>query len=194
MAGRTAELAVMGADNMTSAGSTDLMHANEVARTLIFSCGLSPVIGPVSISTTNVGMREFDSTGKLGDMTPEMASLGLREMQRVLKAAEAKAYFGLVTNWELLEAMVEHLITNVDNILTLCVLHSPPLFSLHVCGRAASRTACFVLYHAGTRTFRPLYNHWVPPTRGYKLRHESAMYWAPQLTRRAGYADHSWRQ
>jgi hypothetical protein len=136
LGGRIGEMTVMGAANMTTCGSSDMMHANALARTMIFKFGWSPVVGPVNIVDENEDMPSGQSEALLGNMSPTMAAAGLREMERLMKAAEAKAYFGLVCNWELLSAMVDALMTKESHVLKLCVLSSTTL-------RCSCRTFCY---------------------------------------------------
>jgi ATP-dependent Zn protease len=144
MAGRVGEMAVLGAANVTTAGAPDLTLANQLARTMVFRCGWSPAVGPVTLEDDRGGMLGVKKAPLLGDMTPDMAAAALREMQRALRAAEAKAYWGLVNNWELLHAMADALLEADYYTLTLCApvpharacLHSAGIPRGHATARA----------------------------------------------------------
>ena len=135
LAGRVAETAVFGAANISSAGAADIMHANHIAREMIFKCGWSDTIGPVSIMDDNRTLRSAAET-LVGDMSPQMAVTGMHEIQRLLAACEAKAYFGIVCNWRLLQAMADHILTNKDRELRRCVFLSALALSRHGFGGA----------------------------------------------------------
>lgn len=121
MAGRVAESAVMGAGNITTAGAGDLQQANDIARDMVFKCGWSLRLGPVNLADDDeVGLDGSPGETRLGDMSPMMASVGLEEMAEMLRRAEAKAYFGLVLNWELLNAMVDRMLQNQPYALSRC--------------------------------------------------------------------------
>ena len=117
MAGRVAEVAVLGAGNVSTAGSADLALANQLCRQMIFECGWSPTVGPFSVQVANSDELSGAFETQMGDMSPEMAAEGLMEMQKMLRVAEAKAYFGLVCNWELLNAMVDRVLDKDDYVL-----------------------------------------------------------------------------
>jgi Peptidase family M41 len=130
MAGRVAETAVMGAANMTTAGAGDLQQASDVARDMVFKCGWSLSLGPVNLGDDDdADMLGGTGEMRLGDMSPQMAGAGLADMGHMLRAAEAKAYFALVMNWELLQAMVNRLMTQEPHALSRCGL--PACFALH---------------------------------------------------------------
>jgi cell division protease FtsH len=121
LAGRVAETAVMGAANMTTAGAADLEQASDLARDMVFKCGWSLTLGPVNLGDDDdVDMLGGGGESRLGDMSPLMASAGLSDMAKMLRSAEAKAYFALVMNWELLKAMVDKIMTNEPHTLSRC--------------------------------------------------------------------------
>lgn len=123
MAGRVAESAVMGAGNITTAGAGDLQQASDLARDMVFKCGWSMRLGPINLADDDeVGLSGGPGETRLGDMSPMMASAGLEEMAEMLRRAEAKAYFGLVLNWELLAAMVDRMLEAPPHTLSRCVL------------------------------------------------------------------------
>jgi cell division protease FtsH len=108
----------MGAANITTAGASDLDQAVSLARDMIFKCGWSPTLGPINIADENEDFLSGQHDTRLGDMTPQMAGAAMLEIQQMMKAAEAKAYFGLVCNWELLQAMVDHLMESPSHTLS----------------------------------------------------------------------------
>jgi cell division protease FtsH len=113
LAGRVAETALFGAANITVAGSADVMHANLIAREMVFKCGWSERLGPINIVDSNLGMASYGEA-PVGDMSAAMATEGLKEIQNILASCEAKAYFGLVCNWKLLESMVDFMVNHPE--------------------------------------------------------------------------------
>lgn len=148
LAGRVAEVAVMGAANMTTAGAADLEQASDLARDMVFKCGWSLSLGPVNLGDDDdVDMLGGGGESRLGDMSPMMASAGLADMAEMLRSAEAKAYFALVMNWELLKAMVDKLMINEPHALSRCVhctaIPVVPQSACFVCSdRYSSRKHC----------------------------------------------------
>lgn len=121
MAGRVAEVAVMGAANMTTAGAGDIEQASDLARDMVFKCGWSLNLGPVNLGDDDdVDMLGGETETRLADISPMMASAGLADMAEMLRCAEAKAYFALVMNWELLNAMVDKIMSNEPHCLSRC--------------------------------------------------------------------------
>jgi cell division protease FtsH len=116
LAGRVAESALFGASNITIAGSADIMHANYLAREMVYKCGWSDKLGPVNVVDSNLDLRTY-GVAPVGDMGVAMATAGLGEIQKILAACEAKAYFGLVCNWHLLEAMVDFIMNDPETTL-----------------------------------------------------------------------------
>lgn len=117
LAGRVAEQAVMGAANMTTAGANDLRSANALAREMIFRCGWSKRLGPINITDESIDYLAASTTRKMANMSPAMASAALTEIEAILAAAEAKAFFGLVANWEVLQALVDRIMEKDNHVL-----------------------------------------------------------------------------
>ena len=117
MAGRVAENTALGNANLTTAGAADVMLCNTLCRAMIFQCAWSPTIGPVSVADTNEDMLSGATEALLGDMSPQTASSAMAEMQHMMRSAEAKAYYGLLTNWKLFGAMVDAILAQPDYTL-----------------------------------------------------------------------------
>ncbi|KAK9861664.1 hypothetical protein WJX84_001635 [Apatococcus fuscideae] len=109
MAGRCAEKLVLGAGNVSTAGSGDIETANYIAREMIFRCGFSKRLGPVALMDNNQEFINRDGTHALSNMSTEIAAIATQEIQELLQAAEAKAYYGLAVNYKALEALVRTL-------------------------------------------------------------------------------------
>lgn len=131
LAGRVAEAVVMGSAHVSTLGSADIMLAHSMVRVMLFSTGWSEMLGPVTIMDTNEGMSSSVTQGMLADMTPAMAAGGYAEFETRIRAAEAKAYFGIVTNWGLLQALTEALQAETSGILTLCAARSAACACAH---------------------------------------------------------------
>ncbi|KAG1666581.1 hypothetical protein FOA52_000548 [Chlamydomonas sp. UWO 241] len=123
LAGRCAEKLVLGESEVTSLGSTDVYHANMIAREMILSFGLGRKTGPAAlmhVTSTAVDDGSFlktpDSANPseeyfhhAAEMSTEQARVALAEVLELLEAAEAKAYYGLAINWVPLQALVDAL-------------------------------------------------------------------------------------
>ncbi|KAI7835886.1 hypothetical protein COHA_010231 [Chlorella ohadii] len=108
MAGRCAERLVLGEGNVSTAGSSDLATANRIAREMIFRCGFSKRLGPVSLMTNEE--TYLKSAGRaVANISTELAVIAYEEVEELVEAAEAKAYYGLATNYNALTALAKEL-------------------------------------------------------------------------------------
>ncbi|KAL4452773.1 hypothetical protein ABPG75_008435 [Micractinium tetrahymenae] len=82
MAGRCAERLVLGEGNVSTAGAADLEHANNIAREMVFRCGFSKRLGPVSLmdnEETYLGNRGH----AIADLSTELAMIAYEEIEEV---------------------------------------------------------------------------------------------------------------
>ena len=107
----------MGAANITSAGGNDLRSANELAREMIFKCGWSKRLGPMSIMDDEVDYLSRGTPQLMANIGPQTAATAIVEIEELLAAAEAKAFFGLVQNWEVLRDMIESIMERDNHVL-----------------------------------------------------------------------------
>ncbi|KAG1670583.1 hypothetical protein FOA52_012156 [Chlamydomonas sp. UWO 241] len=123
LGGACAEKLVMGQEGVTSLGAADTFQANVIAREMILSMGMGAIMGPVDLMHTTaasadsgVMTRTVDDTAPpdgydfhATDMSTEQARIGMAEIISLLEAGEAKAYYGLATNWRPLLALADAL-------------------------------------------------------------------------------------
>lgn len=114
MAGRCAERLILGEDNISTAGGTDIESANNIAREMVYRCGFGKRIGPLSFmdSAPQKFLKNggIDSTQPTIPISKSMGLLALQDMEDMMEAAECKAYYGLVSNYKALQALTEALI------------------------------------------------------------------------------------
>lgn len=111
MAGRCAERMLMGDNYISSAGSPDLEEANIIVREMIFRCGFSKKLGPVSLmDTEEYFLAEKHKSTPVAAISTELARMAFKECRELLEAAEAKAYYGLAMNYKAMEVLVEQLL------------------------------------------------------------------------------------
>ena len=111
LAGRCAERLLLGDANISTAGASDLNTANAVAKEMIYRCGFSKHLGPVAlIDAEDDYIANTFETSTVGNVSTDIARLAFEECRSLLDAAEAKAYYGLATNFPALEALIEVLI------------------------------------------------------------------------------------
>ena len=80
---RCAEKLVLGAGNVSTAGSGDIETANYIAREMIFRCGFSKRLGPVALMDNNQEFINRDGTHALSNMSTEIAAIATQEIQEV---------------------------------------------------------------------------------------------------------------
>ncbi|PSC74371.1 ATP-dependent zinc metalloprotease chloroplastic [Micractinium conductrix] len=108
MAGRCAERLVLGEANVSTAGAADLEGANHIAREMVFRCGFSKRLGPVSLMDNEE--TYLGNQGRtIADLSTELAMIAYEEVEELVEAAEAKAYYGLATNYAALAALANTL-------------------------------------------------------------------------------------
>lgn len=74
MAGRCAEKMVMGESSISSAGAPDMETANIIAREMIYRCGFSKKLGPVSLmDSQDYYLSEQHGSQPVASISPELA-------------------------------------------------------------------------------------------------------------------------
>mmetsp|Transcript_28408 Transcript_28408/g.50750 ORF Transcript_28408/g.50750 Transcript_28408/m.50750 type:complete len:912 (-) Transcript_28408:144-2879(-) len=111
MAGRVAERTLLGEDYISTAGANDLEVANDVAREMIFRCGFSRRLGPVSLMDDEEVYLNRHETRMVANLSVEMGAIAQQEIRDLLDGAEAKAYYALVSNYKALKVLVETMYT-----------------------------------------------------------------------------------
>lgn len=113
MAGRCAERLILGDSYISTAGASDINQANYIAREMIYRCGFSKRLGPISLmDNDDYLMAEAHKTRPVANISTAMARIAFDECREILDAAEAKAYYGLATNFPALEALVKYVLEN----------------------------------------------------------------------------------
>lgn len=110
LAGRCAEKLVMGEANMSTAGGADLEHANNIAREMVYRCGFSRRLGPVAMMDTEEVYINKERSRSVANISTPLARIAMEECTALLEGAEAKAYYGLASNYAALEKLVDVLV------------------------------------------------------------------------------------
>ncbi|KAL3153794.1 hypothetical protein ABBQ32_013378 [Trebouxia sp. C0010 RCD-2024] len=116
MAGRCAEKLVMGEGNVTTAGASDLEHVNNIAREMVYRCGFSKRLGPVSLMDNEDVYINKEQSRSIANISTELAAIALTEVEELVEGAQAKALYGLTLNYKPLHALVDRLLR--DSTLT----------------------------------------------------------------------------
>lgn len=111
LAGRCAERLSLGEANVSTAGSVDLKAANAIGREMVYRCGFGRRTGPVALMDREEVYLNTRRTRQVADISTEMAKIAYADVEELLEAAEAKAYWGLASNYEALKALAERLMT-----------------------------------------------------------------------------------
>lgn len=105
------ERLVLGDNYISTAGAPDLEQANIIAREMIYRCGFSKKLGPVSLmDSEEYFLAEKHKSKPVAAVSTELARIAFKECRELLESAEAKAYYGLAMNYEALEKLVESLL------------------------------------------------------------------------------------
>merc|ERR1711904_246719 len=90
----------------TNSGDLDITDANLLAMNMVFKYGFGRRLGSMCLFEEEVDfLRAEGRADPLVNMNPIVSSIGLVDVADYLAAAEAKAYYGLVTNYRCLEAL-----------------------------------------------------------------------------------------
>ena len=132
LAGRCAENLVFGEANISTAGSTDLDLANSVAREMVYRCGFGRRTGPVALMDNEEVYLNKNRTRKIADISTEMAKIAYIDVKELLEGAEAKAYWGLVANYEALQhlsrTLIEQETLTGEQVAEIVESHGPRKF------------------------------------------------------------------
>ena len=80
---RCAEKLVMGEGNVTTAGASDLEHVNSIAREMVYRCGFSKKLGPVSLMDSEEVYINKERTRSIANIGSELAAIALTEVTEV---------------------------------------------------------------------------------------------------------------
>ena len=107
MSGLAAQELVLGRHNLVEYPTLrdDLKAANIVARQMVLRMGFNKRVGPVSMMTSRPSLRGKELSVEaldtaITDMSPEMGALVAAEVQQLIDAAQAKAYYGIIKNYK----------------------------------------------------------------------------------------------
>ena len=110
VAGRCAEQLVLGEAHLSTAGGADLVFANNVAREMVYRCGFGRRLGPVALQDDDANFLKREATRPVANISTELAMVACEDVADILDAAEAKAYWGLVKNYDALGALAQALV------------------------------------------------------------------------------------
>lgn len=110
MAGRCAEQLVLGEANLSTNSGADLVFANGIAREMVYRCGFGRRLGPVALQDDDANFLKHGSTRPVANISTELALVAFEDVSDILDAAEAKAYWGLVKNYDALTALMQALV------------------------------------------------------------------------------------
>ena len=80
---RCAEKLVMGEGNVTTAGAADLEHVNNIAREMVYRCGFSKRLGPVSLMDNEDVYINKEQSRSIANISTELAAIALTEVEEV---------------------------------------------------------------------------------------------------------------
>lgn len=84
---RCAEKLLMGEGNVTTAGASDLENVNHIAREMIYRCGFSKRLGPVSLMDNEEVFINKERTRGIANIGTELAAIALTEVEEVCALA-----------------------------------------------------------------------------------------------------------
>lgn len=108
LAGRCAERLVFGPEYVSTAGVSDFEQANIIAREMVYKYGFGRRVGPLSLMDTTESYLGKRRTSAVANISVETARVAMQDVADLMDAAEAKAYYGLATNYKTLQTLVEH--------------------------------------------------------------------------------------
>lgn len=109
LAGRCAERLLLGDPNVSTAGAADLELANNVAREMVYRCGFGRRTGPVALMDNEEVYLNQQRTRRIADISTELAKIAYLDVEELIDAAEAKAYWGLAKNCDILRELASRL-------------------------------------------------------------------------------------
>ncbi|KAL6745073.1 P-loop containing nucleoside triphosphate hydrolase protein, partial [Haematococcus lacustris] len=124
LAGRCAEKLTTREGEATAMCGPDMHHVNMIAREMVFSMGMGRRTGPMDMMYTHIpndmcgAMVKDRGTEANTDLlyydatyaSTEQGRVAMLDVLEVLESAEAKAYYGLATNWKGLQALTNALL------------------------------------------------------------------------------------
>jgi cell division protease FtsH len=93
LAGRCAEMLVLGEAGVSTAGAADLMVANAAAREMVYRCGFGRRVGPVALMDDQEVFLNRSQSRRIADISTEMAMVAYADVKELMEAAEAKVTF-----------------------------------------------------------------------------------------------------
>ncbi|KFM27035.1 ATP-dependent zinc metalloprotease FTSH 1, chloroplastic [Auxenochlorella protothecoides] len=109
LAGRCAEMLVLGEANYTSSAGEDLTLANYIAREMVYHSGFGARMGPVALQDDDENFLMREKSEPVSNISTELSLVAYQDVKDILAAAEAKAYYGIVKNYAAFEALVQNL-------------------------------------------------------------------------------------
>ena len=73
----------MGEGNVTTAGAADLQHVNSIAREMIYRCGFSRRLGPVSLMDNEEVYINKEQSSAVANIGSELAAIATTEVEEV---------------------------------------------------------------------------------------------------------------
>lgn len=73
----------MGEGNVTTAGASDLEHVNNIAREMVYRCGFSKRLGPVSLMDNEDVYINKEQSRSIANISTELAAIALTEVEEV---------------------------------------------------------------------------------------------------------------
>ena len=74
----------MGEGNVTTAGAADLEHVNNIAREMVYRCGFSKKLGPVSLMDNEEVYINKEQSRSIANIGTELAAVALTEVEEVV--------------------------------------------------------------------------------------------------------------
>lgn len=98
---RCAEKLLMGEGNVTTAGADDLQHVNTIAREMIYRCGFSRRLGPVSLMDNEEVYINKEESRAVANIGSELAAIATTEVEEVCSLL-------VLYNWRALTCLCIH--------------------------------------------------------------------------------------
>lgn len=85
----------MGEGNVTTAGAADLQHVNSIAREMIYRCGFSKRLGPVSLMDNEEVYINKEQSRAVANIGSELAAIATTEVEEVCSLLVQQHFEGI---------------------------------------------------------------------------------------------------
>lgn len=89
----------MGEGNVTTAGAADLEHVNNIAREMVYRCGFSKKLGPVSLMDNEEVYINKEQSRSIANIGTELAAIALTEVEEVWLLCTSWLHACMAATW-----------------------------------------------------------------------------------------------